>query len=84
MKNTYIVSDRLKAKLDTKKNRGRKLSSQMWLQRQLNDVYVKSAKAEGYYARSAYKLIEINNPIITTTSIKEYSITSFISVALPL
>lgn len=33
----------------------------MWLQRQLNDIYVKSAKAEGYYARSAYKLLEINS-----------------------
>ncbi|MGV3278477.1 RlmE family RNA methyltransferase [Rickettsiales bacterium LUAb2] len=43
-----------------KKNRKRKASSTKWLARQLNDVYVNSAKEEGYYARSAYKLIEIN------------------------
>lgn len=40
--------------------RGRKLSSTLWLQRQLNDPYVKRAKAEGYASRAAYKLKEIN------------------------
>lgn len=40
--------------------RGRKLSSTLWLQRQLNDPYVQKAKAEGYASRAAYKLIEIN------------------------
>ncbi len=40
--------------------RGRKLSSTLWLQRQLNDPYVLRAKAEGYASRAAYKLIEIN------------------------
>lgn len=40
--------------------RGRKLSSTLWLSRQLNDPYVQRAKAEGYASRAAYKLIEIN------------------------
>ncbi len=39
--------------------RGRKLSSTLWLQRQLNDPYVVRARAEGYRSRAAYKLIEL-------------------------
>jgi 23S rRNA (uridine2552-2'-O)-methyltransferase len=35
-------------------------SSRNWLQRQLNDPYVARAKAEGYRARAAYKLIELD------------------------
>ena len=31
-----------------------------WLERQLNDPYVKQAKAEGYRSRAAYKLIELD------------------------
>jgi 23S rRNA (uridine2552-2'-O)-methyltransferase len=41
--------------------RGRTLSSQRWLERQLNDPYVKRAKREGYRSRSAYKLIELDD-----------------------
>ena len=33
----------------------------MWLQRQLNDPYVALAKQEGYRARSAFKLIELDD-----------------------
>lgn len=40
--------------------RGRKISSTLWLQRQLNDPYVKQAKADGYASRAAYKLKEID------------------------
>ncbi len=40
--------------------RGRKISSTLWLKRQLNDPYVRKAKAEGYRSRAAYKLIELN------------------------
>jgi len=40
--------------------KGRKLSSTLWLSRQLNDPYVQRAKAEGYASRAAYKLLEIN------------------------
>jgi len=44
-----------------KSARGRKLSSTLWLQRQLNDPYVQRAKAEGYASRAAYKLLEMND-----------------------
>src|SRR5688572_20748520 len=37
--------------------KGRKVGSTKWLERQLNDPYVKRAKAEGYRSRAAYKLI---------------------------
>lgn len=40
--------------------RGRKLSSTLWLERQLNDPYVQRAKAEGYASRAAYKLSEMD------------------------
>jgi 23S rRNA (uridine2552-2'-O)-methyltransferase len=40
--------------------RGRKVSSQRWLERQLNDPYVARSKQEGYRSRAAYKLIEID------------------------
>ena len=40
--------------------KGRKLSSTLWLQRQLNDPYVQRARAEGYASRAAYKLAEMN------------------------
>ena len=39
----------------------RKLSSKLWLERQLNDPYVAKAKREGYRSRAAYKLIEIDD-----------------------
>lgn len=41
--------------------RGRKLSSTLWLQRQLNDPYVQLAKAEGYASRAAYKILEMDD-----------------------
>jgi len=41
-------------------SRGRSVSSNRWLERQLNDPYVKKAKAEGYRSRAAYKLIELD------------------------
>lgn len=41
--------------------RGRKLSSQLWLARQLNDPYVAEAKRRGYRSRAAFKLIEIDD-----------------------
>ncbi|QNN64319.1 RlmE family RNA methyltransferase [Sphingomonas rhizophila] len=40
--------------------KGRKVSSTRWLERQLNDPYVKKAKAEGYRSRAAYKLTELD------------------------
>lgn len=41
--------------------RGRKLSSTLWLERQLNDPYVLRAKAEGYRGRAAYKILELDD-----------------------
>ena len=39
----------------------RKLSSKLWLERQLNDPYVAKAKAHGYRSRAAFKLLEIDD-----------------------
>ena len=41
--------------------KGRTLSQQKWLERQLNDPYVGRAKREGYRSRAAYKLAEIDD-----------------------
>jgi len=41
--------------------RGRKLSSTKWLQRQLNDPYVKRARTDGYRGRAAYKILELDD-----------------------
>ena len=48
----------LKARLTSGKHRSH--SSRRWLQRQLNDPYVARAKREGFRARAAFKLIEID------------------------
>lgn len=39
----------------------RKKSSTKWLKRQINDPFVKQAHEQGYRARSAFKIIEIDN-----------------------
>src|SRR5262245_31833590 len=49
----------LKVRLKTAKQRT--VSSQRWLERQLNDPYVAAARREGYRSRAAYKLIEIDD-----------------------
>ena len=41
--------------------KGRKLSSKLWLERQLNDPYVARAKREGYRGRAAYKILELDD-----------------------
>jgi 23S rRNA (uridine2552-2'-O)-methyltransferase len=48
----------LKVKVKTAK--GRKGSSQRWLERQLNDPYVRDAKTKGYRSRAAFKLVELD------------------------
>lgn len=40
--------------------KGRKISSTRWLERQLNDPYVRRAKAENFRSRAAFKLIELD------------------------
>lgn len=47
--------------IQVKTARGRKLSSTLWLQRQLNDPYVKRAQAEGMRGRAAYKILELDD-----------------------
>lgn len=41
-------------------SRGRTPQSNRWLERQLNDPYVRRAHADGYRSRSAYKLLELD------------------------
>jgi 23S rRNA (uridine2552-2'-O)-methyltransferase len=41
--------------------RGRSTASQRWLARQLNDPYVKAAKAAGWRSRAAFKLTELDD-----------------------
>jgi 23S rRNA (uridine2552-2'-O)-methyltransferase len=48
----------LKVRVKTAKRRSK--SSQLWLERQLNDPYVRAAKSEGYRSRAAYKLAEMD------------------------
>ena len=54
-------SGRRSLKVRVKTAKRRKASSTRWLERQLNDPYVARARAEGYRARSAYKLIELDD-----------------------
>ncbi len=54
-------SGRRSLKVRVKTAKRRKASSNRWLERQLNDPYVARARAEGHRARSAYKLIEIDD-----------------------
>ena len=44
-----------------KKMRGRKVSSQRWLTRQLNDPFVAEAKARGFRSRAALKLEQMDD-----------------------
>lgn len=50
-------------KVRVKNVKKRTVSSARWLQRQLNDPFVKQAQQDGYRARSAYKIIEIDDKI---------------------
>ncbi|XP_071522020.1 rRNA methyltransferase 2, mitochondrial isoform X2 [Panulirus ornatus] len=50
----------IKNKIIPKNLKGRSKSSQDWLTRQLNDPYVKLAKYKQFRARSAFKLLEID------------------------
>ncbi|MBO9574303.1 MAG: RlmE family RNA methyltransferase [Sphingobium sp.] len=50
--------------------RNRSAQSTRWLARQLNDPYVKKAKAEGYRSRAAYKLIELDEKFAFLKSAK--------------
>ncbi|MES2145497.1 MAG: RlmE family RNA methyltransferase [Pseudomonadota bacterium] len=41
--------------------KGRKLSSTLWLERQLNDPYVIKARKEGFRGRAAFKILELDD-----------------------
>lgn len=41
--------------------KGRKISSKLWIERQINDPYVKQAKIKGYRSRAAFKIIELDD-----------------------
>jgi 23S rRNA (uridine2552-2'-O)-methyltransferase len=57
-----MSTDRGKRSLKVRvKAQGRTHSSQLWLQRQLNDPYVARAKREGFRSRAAFKLSEIDD-----------------------
>jgi 23S rRNA (uridine2552-2'-O)-methyltransferase len=57
-KPTHKASRGISVRVKTAK--GRTNSSARWLARQLNDPYVQKARREGYRARAAYKLIELD------------------------
>ena len=44
-----------------KKSKGKTVAQVRWLERQLNDPYVKRAKFEGYRGRAAFKILELDN-----------------------
>ena len=60
VKNTSGRGQReLRVRVKTAK--GRKLSSTLWLERQLNDPYVIRARKEGYRGRAAFKILELDD-----------------------
>ncbi len=57
----FKVRRREAVRLKTAKQR--KLSSQLWLERRLNDPYVAAAQRHGYRSRAAFKLIELDDRV---------------------
>ena len=55
------ASSKRPLKVRVKSGKGRSLSSKLWLERQLNDPYVARARREGFRARAAFKLIEVDD-----------------------
>lgn len=51
--------DVLRERVKTSKRRT--ASSNRWLERQLNDPYVREAKAKGYRSRAAFKIVELDS-----------------------
>src|SRR5215470_16567292 len=52
-----------RASVRLKTARGRTVSSQRWLQRQLNDPYVAEARKRGYRSRAAFKLLQLDDQL---------------------
>ena len=57
----FSTSSNLLKKEAVSTAKGRKMGSTKWLDRQINDPYVKRAREESYRCRSAYKLLEIDD-----------------------
>jgi 23S rRNA (uridine2552-2'-O)-methyltransferase len=56
-----VAGNRTGRKLGQKVKKGKlKASSRRWIERHINDPYVQRAKLEGYRARAAFKLLEID------------------------
>jgi len=56
-----VANNRTGRKLGQKVKKGKlKASSRRWIERHINDPYVQRAKLEGYRARAAFKLLEID------------------------
>ncbi len=49
-----------RGRVKLKSNKKRTPASRAWLERQLNDPYVREAKTKGYRSRAAFKLIELD------------------------
>ncbi|XP_037557473.1 rRNA methyltransferase 2, mitochondrial [Dermacentor silvarum] len=56
-----IHSSAAQLKLQPQNLKGKSKASQDWLTRHLNDPYVKQSRYDNYRARSAYKLVEIDD-----------------------
>jgi 23S rRNA (uridine2552-2'-O)-methyltransferase len=58
---TKRTSGRGEKRVKPKNPKSRKASSNKWLERQLNDPYVRAAKTKGYRSRAAFKLIALDD-----------------------
>ena len=58
---TKRASGRGAKRVKPKNPKSRKASSNKWLERQLNDPYVRAAKTKGYRSRAAFKLIALDD-----------------------
>jgi 23S rRNA (uridine2552-2'-O)-methyltransferase len=58
---TKRISGRGEKRVKPKNPKSRKASSNKWLERQLNDPYVRAAKTKGYRSRAAFKLIALDD-----------------------
>jgi 23S rRNA (uridine2552-2'-O)-methyltransferase len=56
-----MASHSQSSRVRVKTAKGRRPSSTKWLERQLNDPYVREAKTKGYRSRAAFKLIELDD-----------------------
>ena len=48
-------------KVKVKKAKGKTVAQVRWLERQLNDPYVKRARVEGYRGRAAFIILELDD-----------------------